>query len=142
MKLTMALIFLSSSLFAQVDTVYTKGHIYTGEIVSGNSANVYVQTKVYERKVIPLTMVRRAVLNNGDVIFGDGIPLAVYSTYCVNLESNRETVVDTTKTVENINPNPISNAERSTLALERIALILTVQFWLGVGFLILTLVIL
>jgi len=162
MKLLLLLFALTSVSIAQVDSVFTKSDgVYSGKIVSGNSFAVFIETDQGQKLKLPLDTVKRIVPKNGEDVFGADIPKSSYLDYLYSLDSSSfrtdlayfetpqvmpvftagadslENQIDT----QIVDPqSALSLEERSTVALETIAQLLTIQLAIGAASILITLI--
>ena len=152
MRFIFTLLLFSSASFAQSDSVFTKDQIYSGEIVAVMPYAVFISNDLNLQKGISIYEIQRLVLRNGETVIGDGIPKDTYPNYVRSFNSSREALQDslnrevlqdssrsqrfTFQALSDTTRTPLDTAERSTRAIERIALILTIEFGLQVALLI------
>jgi len=149
-KLLVLLVFTSVSL-AQVDSVFTRaGTTYSGNIVHGNGHTIYLVTDEGIKFQFHMSLVSSIKLKSGKEVFGVGIPQATYYTFVdetfepetdPNMEEGFIIVELTPSTIafsdtigtELTDPlADLSLDERSTVALERIALVQTIELGLTI----------
>jgi hypothetical protein len=154
MKFTLLALIYASSLIAGVDSVYTKTHIYAGEVIQATESHVYIFNTTYLKKAILKKNITRFVLDGGEVIVGSGIAPARYDSYLVDMFPN-----ETDNAIPNIEamlnqadslevkkmysprvyiPHKMSPEERSADALEDIAFVLKVQLGIAIVLLLLS----
>ena len=143
MRLLLALLFFSSTIFAQVegraDSVYTAKTIYVGKIVGGTWLQVYLISVNNEQKVIPIKYIKRMVTRDRKLLIGSGVPLQTFTSYIMEIEPVREVPPDSLATKEIEKLSKARNDDRKTNALERIALVLSIQLALGVALILISL---
>jgi len=153
-NLLLILVFTSVSI-AQVDSIYTKSSIYTGEVTQATESDVCIFNATSLKHTIQKKNIKRFVLDGGVVIVGLGIPPARYESYLMdmfpnetdNSVSNIEEMLNKADTLELkklYSPrfqysHKISPEERSADALEDIAFVLKVQLGLGIAFIVIAL---
>lgn len=143
MKLMMSILLLSSAIFAQVgervDSVYTANTIYVGEIAGGTWLQIYFISENDEQKVIPIKYIKRLVTKDRKLLIGPGVPIQVFTSYIIESESIREVAPDSLAAMEIEKLSKARNDDRKTNALERIALVLSIQLALGVALILISL---
>jgi hypothetical protein len=138
-KLLVLLVFASVSI-AQVDSVYTTSNLYVGEITRAMGNHLDLINDNYEARTIGVKEISRLVLKNGDLIIGSGISSMVYFNYTMGILPSQETLSDSLVQTLATEINNLNTDERSMLALERIAIVLTIQLGLVMAMLVITLI--
>jgi len=140
MKLPLAILFFSSALLAQVDSIFTNDQIYTGQIVSAMPYSLFLSNDTDKQKAISIFEIKRLVLRNGEVVVGAGVPPKAYSSYVRTFNSMQQAQMDsleeriyTFQSLSDTTKATLDTAERSAIALERIAVVLSIQLGLGVA---------
>jgi len=138
MKYLLLILVFTSVSIAQVDKVYTNHSVYSGKIIGGTWESVYLISERHSNKVIPVKLITRITLASGIDILGEDIPRATYFEYIINIESMKEEPTQA-KEIAIIDSLSLQrNQDRTVNAVERIALVQTIQLGLAVGLIVIT----
>lgn len=76
----------TATVFAQLDSVYTKQDVVTGTIVWARQYSLVIYMENSEKKAVSINKIDRLVLNDGEVIIGDEVSNKKYLSYLEKLD--------------------------------------------------------
>ena len=81
MRFILVLLVCSSTVFAQVDSVYTKEDLHTGEVIWAAYYSVFLLNDTSKQIAIPTNKIEKLVLRSGEVVIGPGVSNRKYYHY-------------------------------------------------------------
>ena len=81
MRFILALLVCSSTVFAQVDSVFTKEELLTGEVVWAAYYSLFLLNDTSKQIAIPTNKIEKLVLRSGEVVIGPGVSIRKYYNY-------------------------------------------------------------
>ncbi len=81
MRLILALLVCSSTVFAQVDSVFTKEELVTGEVIWAAYYSLFLLNDTSRQIAIPTNKIKKFVLRSGKVVIGPGVSNRKYHKY-------------------------------------------------------------
>ncbi|MBC8551993.1 MAG: hypothetical protein H8D23_20295 [Candidatus Brocadiales bacterium] len=131
MKKLIIIILLATTLFAQVDSIYTRNQIYTGQIIAVMPVlpySIFISNELYVQKGISTYEIKRLVLQNGEIVIGEGVPKGTFLDYVQTFNSNQKAQQDSLRSYADVfQATPEGTTERLIRALERVATVVSIQ---------------